>query len=558
MTATTAVYVPRRSPARALSRLWASLGAAPAGRRVPGTVPVAIGAMVVMTVVAVVVVPAGANLWYADALSHLTVARRILDSDHPGFQQLGTVWLPVPHLLLLPFVWSLTLWSTGWAGAMLGIGCLGVTAASLYRICARLGFGRIPRLVGVCGVVLNANILYLHTTALTEPVLIASMMAAVAGLTHGATATRPLSGGELAVFAGLPAAAACLSRYEGWVLVVSMALFVLLADYPRMRAARPHPLRFVLLRRVLPTIAPPCLALVWWLAYNFAMFGDPLDFMIGPYSAHAQQQVVVQQGILTTQGNLGVSMHVYNWAVLDLVGIVLVVLGFAGLLAAVLLDGLRVVTLVIGVLFGTYVFEIASLYFGQTVMLTQHSLPTGYFNVRYGISPLPFFAVGTAALLQYGRRWLPRVADIVGIGVLAVVVGQAVWVAQAPTSRSPVVDEGQHLQDGRANAAAAYLRSHYRGGGILLDDSVASNGIIPLIHVPVRHFVIRAAGAAFTDALAHPTLHARWILVSTSTGADSLDTPDAVYKDMELNPQLFSSYSRVFSDAGHALYELGR
>jgi len=557
-TATAGTLPAARGITPALGRLWASLDAAPVARRVPGTVPAALFAMVVMAVVAVVVVPTGANLWYTDALSHLTVARRILDSNHPGFQQLGTVWLPVPHLLLLLFVWNLTLWSTGWAGALLGILCLGVTSAAVYRISARLGFRRIARLVAVCGVTLNANILYLHTTALTEPVLIACMMAAVAGLTHGATATRPLSGGEMAVFAGLPAAGAVLSRYEGWVLVASMALFMVIVDYPRAHGSRWARLRRVVLLRVLPTVGPPLLALAWWLAYNFAMFGNPLDFMLGPYSAHAQQQVVVQQGILTTQGNLGVSMHVMNWAVVDLVGVPLVVLGVLGLLAAILVDGLGPVPLVLGVLFGTYVFEVASLYFGQTVMLTQHSLPTGFFNVRYGISPLPFFAVGSAALLSYLRRLprMSRLADLAGIALLATIVGQAVWIANAPVQRSPVVQEGFHLNDGRANAAAAFLRTHWHGGGILLDDSVASNGIIPLVGVPVHHYILRASGQPFEDALAHPTLHARWILVSTSTGRNTLDTPDAVFKDMELNPQLFSGYSRVWSDDTHAIYEL--
>lgn len=539
-----------------LNELWNSLDAPVTGRRVQGTVPVALAAMALMTTVAVVVVPTGANLWYPDSLSHLTVARRILDSNQPGFQQLGTVWLPLPHLLLLPFVADIKLWYTGWAAAILGIGCLGVTSAATYRVAARLGFRRMPRLVAVAGIAVNANMLYLHTTALTEPVLMACMAATVAGLTHWATASRPLSGGELAVYAGLPAAGACLSRYEGWILVISMVVFIPMIDVPRLRGQHDHPIRFTVTRRLIPALTPPCIAVGWWLAYNYAMFGDPLDFMIGPYSAHAQQQVVVRQGTLTTQHHLGLSLYVYNWAVLDLVGWLLVVLGFLGFLIAINRTGLGVVTLVSGLLFGTYVFEIASLYFGQTVMFTQHSLPTGFFNVRYGISPLPFFSLGTAALVHFIQRWRGRLGSLAGFAVLVAVIAQAVWVAESPVSRSPVVQEGAHLNAGRANAAAAYLRVHYDGGGILIDESVASNGIIPLVHQPVKQFVMRASGKPFVETLAHPTLYARWIVVSTSTGANSLDTPDAVFKDMELNPQLFAAYSRVYVDPGHSIYEL--
>jgi hypothetical protein len=44
-------------------------------------------------------------LLYSDAYFHLRIARRIFDSATPGIGQLGTTWVPLPHLLMLPFVW---------------------------------------------------------------------------------------------------------------------------------------------------------------------------------------------------------------------------------------------------------------------------------------------------------------------------------------------------------------------------------------------------------------------------------------------------------------------
>src|SRR3990172_4339935 len=41
----------------------------------------------------------GLTLSHYDARGHLVVARRILDSVTPGWQQIGAVWLPLPHLL---------------------------------------------------------------------------------------------------------------------------------------------------------------------------------------------------------------------------------------------------------------------------------------------------------------------------------------------------------------------------------------------------------------------------------------------------------------------------
>src|SRR5215470_18534755 len=41
----------------------------------------------------------GLTLTHYDARAHLVVARRIFDSITPGWQQIGAVWLPLPHLL---------------------------------------------------------------------------------------------------------------------------------------------------------------------------------------------------------------------------------------------------------------------------------------------------------------------------------------------------------------------------------------------------------------------------------------------------------------------------
>ena len=46
---------------------------------------------------------AGLSLSHYDAKAHLVVSRRILDSITPGWEQIGAVWLPLPHVLnMLP------------------------------------------------------------------------------------------------------------------------------------------------------------------------------------------------------------------------------------------------------------------------------------------------------------------------------------------------------------------------------------------------------------------------------------------------------------------------
>jgi hypothetical protein len=42
---------------------------------------------------------AGLTLSHYDAKAHLVVARRVFDSLTPSWEQIGAVWLPLPHVL---------------------------------------------------------------------------------------------------------------------------------------------------------------------------------------------------------------------------------------------------------------------------------------------------------------------------------------------------------------------------------------------------------------------------------------------------------------------------
>src|SRR5437588_3796372 len=60
----------------------------------------------------------GYTLYDGDAEAHLNIARRILDSRTPGPEQIGTGWLPLPHVLMMPLAMNDGLWKSGLAGAL--------------------------------------------------------------------------------------------------------------------------------------------------------------------------------------------------------------------------------------------------------------------------------------------------------------------------------------------------------------------------------------------------------------------------------------------------------
>jgi len=61
--------------------------------------PIGAAAVLLGTVMAWRFATLDLTLSHYDARGHLVVARRIFDSITPGWQQIGAVWLPLPHLL---------------------------------------------------------------------------------------------------------------------------------------------------------------------------------------------------------------------------------------------------------------------------------------------------------------------------------------------------------------------------------------------------------------------------------------------------------------------------
>src|SRR5436853_5702062 len=73
-------------------------------------------------------------LAHYDARAHLVVARRVFDSLTPGWQQMGAVWLPLPHLLNLLPVQIDAFYRTGASAVAISIVAFGVTSGAIAWI----------------------------------------------------------------------------------------------------------------------------------------------------------------------------------------------------------------------------------------------------------------------------------------------------------------------------------------------------------------------------------------------------------------------------------------
>jgi len=375
--------------------------------------PVLMASVLMAFMALIVCFTRGYVLLYGDAVAHLGIARRILDTRNPGLVQLGGVWLPLPHLLMIPFVQKMAWWQSGLAGAWPSLACYILGVTGFFRLCRRM---LAPRwaLVATVFYGLNPNLLYLSTTAMTEPLFLVLLVWLTLLTMECVDAIRADERARVVnrlMLLGLLIFAAVFTRYDGWVLGAAVWCVV---TWQLWRARE-------MWRRVAPAFAIFTLLAVagplLWLWYNQHFYHDPLDFMRGPYSAPAIEKKTSPPGSKHYRG-----WHNMGWALLFYTRTAQVdaaawETGFAVMLAAV--AGLwiavrRRVERTSLLLWVPLVFYVYSVAYGSVPIFIPQLYPHSYYNARYGMEMLPalaLFACIAAAALQR-RLARPDVAEV--------------------------------------------------------------------------------------------------------------------------------------------------
>jgi hypothetical protein len=210
-----------------------------------------------------------AFLYFGDGVSHLVKAREIVDSQDPGLHNIRTVWLPLPHLILLPFAMVDGLFYTGIAAPLAGIPMLIVTTLLLFIIVRDLTGLRGVAFAGALIYGLNPNVVYMALTPMSEtPSWLFTAFGGYALLRWLKTdQTRWL------ILASGGVVLATLCRYETWFLAPLVTMMGVKRGWfaAKSRTARD----------AIPVISSGILSLAGifaWFIWNWSEFGDPLLF----------------------------------------------------------------------------------------------------------------------------------------------------------------------------------------------------------------------------------------------------------------------------------------
>ena len=459
----------------------------------------------------------GALLNYGDAIAHLHIARRVLDCRFHSIGELGSVWLPLPHLLMLPFVQVYAWWANGIAGAIPSALAYLASCIGLYGL-ARRWMPPHAAALSLAFFALNPNLLYLQTTAMTEPLFACEMIWATALLVDWRTSldSDPARAGRLQIWLAAVLVASVWTRYDGWIIALLAWLGMAIV---RLRHGKLRSASFWFMSAALAA-APAA-----WLIYNATQFGDWLEFARGPYSAKAIELRTAAHGPGPPHPgwhNPWVSLKFFvKVAQMDAAaaawGNFTLILSVLGTLGAWLAARRRALawTLLLWVPVPFYAYSVA---YGSVPIFIPPWWPHSWYNTRYGLELLPAMALGLGFVAQlvvalvrdFKLQWAKF-----AVAAMAVLVAANAWTM---VCERPLV-----YVEGTKNIAARLpfdrnippllrgLTAQRPGAPVLMNTSVYPE-LIAFTGIPLRQTINESDQFIYRDALAAPATHAAIIV----------------------------------------------
>jgi hypothetical protein len=484
----------------------------------------------------------GLTLSHYDARGHLVVARRIADSITPGWQQIGAVWLPLPHLLNAIPVQADLWYRTGASGVAISIASYAIATGAIAWIVLMLTDAAVAAVAGAAVFALNPNVLYLQSTPMTEPLLLATTTMAVAMSIAWCRADCPIPRADLKVCttpegaetipsnsrsAGLQAchvgwafALACLTRYEAWPVTASA-----LAAAAWTRWRRDQPLAAVA-RDIARVALYPAVAIAGFAIFSRVVIGE--WFLAGGFFVPENKAL----------GDPAMAAAEIGWGTRMLSGAPLTWLGGFGIataLGAGLASRKRADMLIAGALLATAAIPWAAFLDGHP------------FRIRYMVPLIAVVAIGAglATTVLPGRR-------------LRAACGSALLVLAAYELRpldasAPMAVEAQW---DRPNAPARARVTSCLGRPSRGEKIMASMGSLghymqetSTAGFAIRDFLHEGNGDIWLAALQDPRPFVQWMLVE-----EKAEGGDMLAHMARARPSFLAGYQRVCEGAGLALY----
>ncbi len=466
---------------------------------------------------------------YGDAESHLNISKRVVAGLTPGFAQLGGIWLPLPHLMMLPFVYFDVLWRTGLAGSIVSGFCFIVAALFIYKTILFLTNSRLASFAGALIFICNPNVLYMQTTPMTElPLIMFFVLSGYFFIKFISHENELLS----LILAGFFGFCASLTRYDGWFLVFIEALIIFVKFFPYKKKWQDVEGRVLLFS----TLA--FFGILIWFIWGFIILGDPLYFTHSQFSAKSQQASWLSKGELPGYHNILMSIAYYLITAMSNSGVVVFAIATFALAYFVIDTRFKYRWLIVPILLVPIIFNVITLYLGQSVIFIPSLTPVGYewrlFNVRYGIMMVPIVA------LLFGY-FIYRIEVVTKIIVISLCLIQALLFISGYSKIITLEDGVVGLSHAKRTDAEFWMTKNYDHGLVLIDDYARTMSIIRS-GIPMQNVIYIGTKPYWEDSLKQPEKYATWIVMQKDDVVWR-----TLYDDKAMQARLYKYFKKTYT-----------
>lgn len=456
----------------------------------------------------------GLTLSHYDAKAHLVVARRIFDSITPGWEQIGAVWLPFPHVLnAIPIQIDL-FYRTGAIAIAISVLSYCLAAASIAATILRLTHSPAGAVLGAALFATNPDILYLQSTPMTEPLLFGLVALQIYLLVDWVMNGDP----QLPRMVGWVTVLACMTRYEAWPITAAAFAVSAFAWW-----RRGLPMARVIALHARLTLYP-VFAVVAFMVFSRVTVGAWFvtgGFYVPDETLRGQPSIVYEkivEGLTTLGGERLMQFGRVSIVVCSVVALVRRVQ--AGLLIPLAL------------------FAAAALPF--------YAYVSGHpFRIRYEIPLIVAAAVSVGLTVGLLRRLAPVAAAIVFVMVMV----------QRPTfSQSAMITEARRDEETRRGReqVTECLKRRYAGGTIMMSMGALGHYMqeLSLAGFAIRDFLHEGNHPMWDSAYTRgPAPLVEWVIVE-----EFAEGGDSVIKRQRELPLLLDGFARVCSGGNVTLY----
>jgi hypothetical protein len=128
--------------------------------------------------------PGIASLLYFDSKAHLQIARQVTNGLTPGLAQLGGVWLPLFHSLMLPLIWIDPLYRLGIPGSIISMASFILSSILIFKLSNLILKDIRSAALSTAIFSLNPNMLYMQSIPMTESLYILTFISSLYFLTR--------------------------------------------------------------------------------------------------------------------------------------------------------------------------------------------------------------------------------------------------------------------------------------------------------------------------------------------------------------------------------------